>query len=161
MSLRDVCAYLRIRHREAPRWIEQGFLKAVRSESRTGAVSYLIEFDALQKFCKEHRDLLITRRSSPNGSNSSRNMSSRQSMRSSCARAKVSATLRPSSAGNTSKTRDTLKGAPDLSGSRPDKRTGSGVHGSSTFSVVNLSLSRFRQAETRPVSALGKPTLSR
>jgi hypothetical protein len=66
MSLREVCAHLRIRHSQANRWIELGLLKAVRRESRTGAVSYLIEFDALQKFCKEHRNLLVTRRSSPN-----------------------------------------------------------------------------------------------
>lgn len=43
-----------------------GLLKAVRRESRAGLVSYLIEFEALQKFCKEHRDLLVTRRASPN-----------------------------------------------------------------------------------------------
>lgn len=66
MSLREVCAHLRIRHSQATRWIELGLLKAVRRESRTGVVSYLIEFNALQKFCKEHRNLLVTRRSSPN-----------------------------------------------------------------------------------------------
>lgn len=66
LSLREVCKHLRIRRSQATRWIELGLLKAVRRESRTGVVSYLIEFDALQKFCKEHRNLLITRRSSPN-----------------------------------------------------------------------------------------------
>jgi hypothetical protein len=66
MSLREVCAHLRIRHSQATRWIELGLLRAVRRETRTGAVGYLIEFEALQKFCKEHRNLLITRRSSPN-----------------------------------------------------------------------------------------------
>jgi len=66
MSLREVCAHLRIRHSQATRWVELGLLKAVRRESRTGAVSYLIEFDALQRFCREHRNLLVTRRSSPN-----------------------------------------------------------------------------------------------
>lgn len=66
MSLRDVCTHLRIRRSQATRWIELGLLKAVRRESRTGAVSYLIEFDALQKFCKEHRNLLVTHRSSSN-----------------------------------------------------------------------------------------------
>jgi hypothetical protein len=66
MSLREVCGHLRIKHSQATRWIESGLLRAVRRESRTGAVSYLIEFDALQKFCKEHRNLLVTRRSSPN-----------------------------------------------------------------------------------------------
>lgn len=66
MSLRAVCAHLRIRHSQAIRWIEMGLLKAVRRESRSGVVFYFIEFGALQKFCKEHRNLLITRRSSPN-----------------------------------------------------------------------------------------------
>ena len=66
MSLREVCANLRIRRSQATRWIELGLLKAVRRESRTGVVSYLIEFDALQKFCKEHRNLLVTHRSSLN-----------------------------------------------------------------------------------------------
>jgi|GEM_PF-2521025 len=65
MSLREVCVHLRIRHSQATQWIELGLLKAVPRKSRTGAVSYLIEFDALQKFCKEHRNLLVTRRSSP------------------------------------------------------------------------------------------------
>jgi len=66
ISLHEVCAHLRIRYSQATRWIELGLLKAVRRESRTGAVSYLIEFEALQRFCREHRNLLVTRRSSPN-----------------------------------------------------------------------------------------------
>ena len=66
MSLRQVCTYLRIKHSQATRWIEAGLLRAARRESRTGVVSYLIEFDALRKFCREHRNLLITRRASPN-----------------------------------------------------------------------------------------------
>jgi hypothetical protein len=65
MSLREVCTHLRVKHNQAARWIEMGLLKAVRKESRAGAVSYLIEFEALRKFCKEHRNLLVTRRSSP------------------------------------------------------------------------------------------------
>ena len=43
----------------------KSLLEAERQESRAGRVSYLIEFEALQKFCKEHRSLLITRRVSP------------------------------------------------------------------------------------------------
>lgn len=66
MSLRQVCAHLRIKYGQATRWIELGLLKAVRRESKIGSVRYVIEFDALQKFCREHRDLLLTRRSSPN-----------------------------------------------------------------------------------------------
>lgn len=66
LSLRQVCAHLRVRHSQAIRWIELGLLKAVRRESRTGAVSYLIECDALRRFFKEQRNLLVTRRSAPN-----------------------------------------------------------------------------------------------
>jgi hypothetical protein len=66
MSLREVCEHLRVKYSQATRWIELGLLRALRRESGTGAVSYLIEFDALQKFCREHRNLLVTRRSSPN-----------------------------------------------------------------------------------------------
>jgi hypothetical protein len=65
MSLRELCTHLRIRHCQAIRWIELGLLKAVRRESKAGAVSYRVEFDDLRKFCKEHRNLLVTRRSSP------------------------------------------------------------------------------------------------
>ena len=65
MSLRQVCAYLRIRYGQAIRWIELGLLKAEKRESKASSVRYVIEFDALQKFCREHRDLLLTRRSSP------------------------------------------------------------------------------------------------
>jgi len=66
LSLRQVCTHLRVKYNKAVEWIEQGLLKATRRESKTGSVTYVIEFDALQKFCKEHRNLLITRRSSPN-----------------------------------------------------------------------------------------------
>lgn len=65
LSLRQVCTHLGVKYTKAMNWIERGLLDAERRESRTGAVSYQIEFEALQKFCKEHRSLLITRRSSP------------------------------------------------------------------------------------------------
>jgi hypothetical protein len=66
MSLRELCAHLHIRHGQAIRWIELGLLSAVRRESGNGVVSYRIEFEALRRFCREHRNLLVTRRSSPN-----------------------------------------------------------------------------------------------
>jgi hypothetical protein len=65
LSLRQVCTHLGVKYTKAINWIECGLLEAERRESRTGAVSYLVEFEALQKFCKEHRSLLVTRRSSP------------------------------------------------------------------------------------------------
>ncbi len=65
LSLREVCNQLRVKYRKGVEWIEQGLLRATRCESTTGNVSYLIEFDVLQKFCKEHRNLLVTRRTSP------------------------------------------------------------------------------------------------
>lgn len=66
MSLREVCGHLRVRHSQGIRWIEMGLLKAVTRRSASGAVSYLVDFEALQRFCREHRNLLVTRRSSPN-----------------------------------------------------------------------------------------------
>lgn len=66
MSLRQVCAHLGVKYSQASRWIDMGLLTAVRRESKAGAVSYLIDFDALQKFCRDHRDLLLTRRTSSN-----------------------------------------------------------------------------------------------
>lgn len=65
LSLRQVCTHLGVKYTKAMNWIERGLLEAERRESRTGAVSYQVEFEALQKFCKEHRSLLVTRRCSP------------------------------------------------------------------------------------------------
>jgi hypothetical protein len=66
LGLREVCNQLRVKYRKGVEWIEQGLLHAIRCESKTGNISYVIDFDVLQKFCKEHRNLLVTRRSSPN-----------------------------------------------------------------------------------------------
>jgi hypothetical protein len=65
LSLRQVCAHLGVKYTKAMNWIELDLLEAERMESKAGAVSYQVEFAALQKFCKEHRSLLVTRRSSP------------------------------------------------------------------------------------------------
>jgi hypothetical protein len=65
LSLRQICSHFGVRYSRAMSWIEQGLLQAKREETRTGKVTYAIEFEALQKFCKEHRNLLITRRWSP------------------------------------------------------------------------------------------------
>jgi hypothetical protein len=64
-SLRQVCAHLRVRYRRARSWIDQGLLEAERQQTRTGGVRYLIDFEALRRFCKLHRNQLITRRSAP------------------------------------------------------------------------------------------------
>src|SRR3954462_106712 len=44
LSLREVCNHLRVKYRKGVEWIEQGLLRATRCESKTGNVSYLIEF---------------------------------------------------------------------------------------------------------------------
>jgi len=54
-----------VRYSKVMSWIEQGLLQAKREQTRTGRPIYSIEFVALQKFCKEHRNLLITRRWPP------------------------------------------------------------------------------------------------
>jgi hypothetical protein len=65
LSLREVCNQLRVKYRKGVEWIERGLLHATRSESTNGYLIYVIEFEVLQKFCKEHRNLLVTRRLSP------------------------------------------------------------------------------------------------
>lgn len=65
MSLRELSMHLRVGYSRVRGWVEKGLLKAIRRESKSGSVSYLVEFDDLQRFCREHRDLLITRRSCP------------------------------------------------------------------------------------------------
>jgi len=67
MSLRQVSDHLGVKYSRVREWIERGLLKARRfeHESRKGNILYLIELDALQKFCTDHPELLITRRSSP------------------------------------------------------------------------------------------------
>lgn len=62
LSLHQICSHFGVRYRKVMSWIDQGLLQAKREETRTGRPKYLIEFAALQKFCKEHRSLLITRR---------------------------------------------------------------------------------------------------
>ena len=65
MSLRQICLHLGVRYSKVRGWIEDGLLKAKKEETRTGKALYSIDFDALQRFCKEHRGLLVTRRWSP------------------------------------------------------------------------------------------------
>jgi hypothetical protein len=65
LSLRQICSYFGVRYSKAMSWIERGLLEANRQHTRTGKIVYSIEFEALRKFCKEHRNLLITRRWSP------------------------------------------------------------------------------------------------
>jgi hypothetical protein len=65
MSLRQLAVYLRMRFSQVRSWVEQGLLRAQRHEFNSGAVSYLIEFKELRKFCKKHPELLLTSRSCP------------------------------------------------------------------------------------------------
>jgi hypothetical protein len=65
LSLRQICSHFGVRYSKVMSWIEQGLLQAKREQTRTGRSIYSIEFVALQKFCKEHRSLLITRRWPP------------------------------------------------------------------------------------------------
>ena len=65
LSLREICSHFGVRYSKVMSWIEQGLLQAKREQTRTGKPVYSIEFAALQKFCKEHRSLLITRRWPP------------------------------------------------------------------------------------------------
>jgi hypothetical protein len=64
LSLRQFCANFRVKHRQAFEWMDRGLLAVTREESRTGRVRYSIEFKDLRKFCEEHRNLLLTNRTS-------------------------------------------------------------------------------------------------
>lgn len=65
MSPREVSEHLGMKYCRVRDWIEQGLLRARRFESKTGSVIYVIEFDALEEFCTNHPELLITRCKSP------------------------------------------------------------------------------------------------
>lgn len=65
LSLRQICLHLGVRYSKVMSWIEQGMLSANCERTRAGTPIYSIEFEALQKFCREYRSVLITRRSSP------------------------------------------------------------------------------------------------
>jgi hypothetical protein len=65
MSLRQLSVYLRMRFSQVRGWVEHGLLRAQRHEFKSGAVSYLIEFEELRRFCKKHPELLLTSRSCP------------------------------------------------------------------------------------------------
>jgi hypothetical protein len=61
-SLREVCTYLRVRYAKAMSWIQDGLLEADSETTRTGKTRYFVRHRPLEKFCLEHRDLLLTRR---------------------------------------------------------------------------------------------------
>jgi hypothetical protein len=82
-------------------WIEQGLLKATREETRTGKPIYSIEFEALQKFCKENRNLLITRRWPPHRIRFLEEYVFARSMRNYCGRVKASVRMMRSIVANT------------------------------------------------------------
>jgi len=65
MTLRQLSVYLRMRFRQVHGWVERGLLRAQRHEFKSGAVSYLVEFKELRRFCKKHPELLLTSRSCP------------------------------------------------------------------------------------------------
>ncbi len=65
LTLRQLSMHLRMRFSQVRGWVEQGLLKAKRHQFKSGRVSYLVEIDEIRKFCKEHKDLIITRRFSP------------------------------------------------------------------------------------------------
>ncbi len=65
MTLRQLAVHLRMRFSQVRGWVERGLLSAQRHEFKSGAVSYLVEFKELRRFCKKHPELLLTSRSCP------------------------------------------------------------------------------------------------
>ena len=65
MTLRELAIHLRMKFTQVRGWVDRGLLKARRHEFRSGGVIYHVDFDELRRFCKKHKDLIITRRSCP------------------------------------------------------------------------------------------------
>lgn len=65
MTLRQLAVYLRMRFSQVRGWVERGLLRAQRREFKSGAVSHLIQFKEVRRFCKNHPELLLTSRSCP------------------------------------------------------------------------------------------------
>ena len=65
MTLRELAIHLRMKFTQVRGWVDRGLLKARRHEFRSGGVIYHVDFEELRRFCKKHKDLIITRRSCP------------------------------------------------------------------------------------------------
>jgi hypothetical protein len=58
----EVCRHLSVRESTVLGWIEAGLLAAEQSTRRDGRVVYAFSHEALTKFCKQSRELLLKRR---------------------------------------------------------------------------------------------------
>jgi hypothetical protein len=61
-TMREVCRHLSVREGTVLGWIEAGLLTAEQSTRCDGRVVYAFSHEALTKFCKEGRELLLKRR---------------------------------------------------------------------------------------------------
>jgi hypothetical protein len=61
-TMREVCRHLSVRESTVLGWIEAGLLAAEQSTRRDGRVVYAFSHEALTKFCKQSRELLLKRR---------------------------------------------------------------------------------------------------
>jgi DNA-binding transcriptional MerR regulator len=61
-TMREVCRHLSVRESTVLTWIEAGLLTAEQSTRRDGRVFYAFNHEALTKFCKQSRELLLKRR---------------------------------------------------------------------------------------------------
>ena len=61
-TMREVCRHLSVRETTVLSWIEAGLLIAEQSTRRDGRVVYAFSHEALTKFCKQSRELLLKRR---------------------------------------------------------------------------------------------------
>lgn len=60
-TMREVCRHLSLRESTVLSWIEAGLLTAEQSTRRDGRVLYAFSHEALAKFCKQSRELLLKR----------------------------------------------------------------------------------------------------
>jgi hypothetical protein len=61
-TTREVCRHLSVRESTVLGWIEAGLLAAEQSTRRDGRIVYAFSHEALTKFCKQSRELLLKRR---------------------------------------------------------------------------------------------------
>jgi DNA-binding transcriptional MerR regulator len=61
-TMREVCRHLSVKESTVLSWIEAGLLTAEQSTRCDGRVLYAFSHEALTKFCKEGRELLLKRR---------------------------------------------------------------------------------------------------
>jgi hypothetical protein len=62
LTLRDLCTFLRVRPATVLDWVQRGWLAAEKQPRNDGRVVHRFQYDAIKRFCNQHRALLLQRR---------------------------------------------------------------------------------------------------